>query len=145
VQGLNAFSRMIDGRLPRGPLADAVLEAVGVPAPLDVIGVVTDGWDRGRIAALSRVVAAAADAGDAAAQDVLDRAGAELAGLARAVRTGIGAPEDAAVPLSWSGGMFAAPRVLAAFRRAVGDGWSLRTPLHGPAIGAALHARRLAG
>jgi N-acetylglucosamine kinase-like BadF-type ATPase len=129
IQGLNAFSRMVDGRLPA-----------------DVIGVVIDGWagKRDRVAALSRVVAAAAHDGDPVARAVLERAGTELAGLADAVRSGIAVPDGVAVPLSYSGGMFAEPLVLDAFTRAVGDGWSMREPLHGPAVGAALYARKQA-
>lgn len=146
VQGLGAFSRMVDGRLPVGPLRAAMLTAVGVEAELDVVSVVIDGWagQRDRIAALSKVVTAAADAGDGAAAAILERAGAELADLAVAVRTGIGAPAGVTVPLSWSGGMFTAPRVREAFARALGDGWDLREPVHGPAVGAALYARKQA-
>jgi N-acetylglucosamine kinase-like BadF-type ATPase len=146
IQGLGAFSRMADGRLPDGPLRGLMREAVGVEAELDVIGVVIAGWagQRERIAALSRVVTAAADEGDAAATAILERAGAELAALAAAVRGGIGAPEGLPVPVSYSGGMFTAPRVLDAFTRSLGDGWDLRRPVLGPAVGAALYARKQA-
>lgn len=146
IQGLNAFSRMTDGRLPEGPLHAAIREAVGVDADLDVISVVVDRWAgrRDRIAALSRVVSAAADQGDRAAQDILDRAGVELAALAAAVRTGIGLSEHDVVPVSYSGGMFTVPRVRESFTRALGPGWDLRTPRYGPAVGAALVARKRA-
>ncbi|MFD1723051.1 N-acetylglucosamine kinase [Amnibacterium endophyticum] len=146
IRGLNVFSRMADGRLPAGPLHDAMRAAVGVDSDLDVVGVVIDGWagDRGRVAALSRVVTAAAADGDAAARDVVTEAGQELAALAVAVRDRIGAAGDR-VPLSYSGGMFSDPGVLAAFRGALGEGWDLREPVAGPGVGAALYAMKQAG
>ena len=142
VRGLNAFSRMSDGRLPRGPLYERIRAAVGATSDLDVIGVVVGEWasDRTRIAALSRSVVDAADAGDAVAADVVAEAGRELAGLVHAVRAELGT--DQLLPVSYSGGMFRAPSVLVAFRAALGEGFDLVEPLHGPAIGAALSAMR---
>jgi N-acetylglucosamine kinase-like BadF-type ATPase len=147
VEGLNVFARMADGRLPRGPLHAAMREAVGAATDLDVIGIVHGRWEgrRERVAALSRVVAAAADEGDPVAADVLEQAGVELATLAFAVREEIRVPIAVPVPVSYSGGMFWVPRVLDSFRRALGPGFALRRPLHGPAMGAALYARRAAG
>lgn len=145
VRGLQAFSRMSDGRLPAGPLQRRILEATGAPSLLDVIGVVSGEWanDRTRIASLSRVVVDAAEAGDAVAAGILTDAGGELAALAEAVRSELAVPDQDPVPLSYSGGMFSAAPVLAAFRDALGARFELVEPLHGPAIGAALHARRL--
>ena len=145
VQGLHAFSRMADGRLPPGPLHDAMRFAVGAASDLDVVGIVADGGGRGdRVAALCRVVIAAAEEGDEAARTILERAGVELAGLAFAVRDAVAVPVAVPVPVSFSGGMFWVPRVLGAFRRALGPGWELRPPAHGPAVGAALYARKQA-
>lgn len=146
IRGLNAFSRMADGRAPAGPLLAAMRDAVGVQSDLDAIGVVIDGWagKRDRVAALSRVVTAAAAAGDPAAQAVVEDAGRELARLAESVRTSIGAAGER-LPLSWSGGMFEDPGVRAAFTAALSDGWDLREPVHGPGVGAALYAMKLAG
>ncbi|GAA2753667.1 N-acetylglucosamine kinase [Amnibacterium kyonggiense] len=143
VRGLSAFTRMSDGRLPRGPLHARIREAVAAPTDLDVIGVVVGEWaeDRARIAALSRVVVAAAEDGDAVASAIVEEAGRELAALVQAVRRTLGA--EGVVPVSYSGGMFQAPLVLAAFTAALGDAVDLRAPLHGPALGAALLARRL--
>jgi N-acetylglucosamine kinase-like BadF-type ATPase len=144
VRGLNAFSRMSDGRLPRGPLHDRIRQAVGAPSDLDVIGVVVGGWanDRTRIAALSRPVVEAADAGDEVAARIVTEAGVELAALVQAVRAQLEVPAGERLPVSYSGGMFAAPAVLAAFSAALGADIELVEPMAGPAIGAALYAKR---
>ncbi|WP_375406929.1 BadF/BadG/BcrA/BcrD ATPase family protein [uncultured Amnibacterium sp.] len=145
IRGLQAFARMSDGRQVRGPLHDRIREAVGAPTDLDVIGTVVGDWagDRTRIAALSRIVVGAAEAGDVAAEAIVAEAGRELAALVHAVREALEVPQDVAVPTSYSGGMFAAPPVLAAFSASLGGGFRLDAPVHGPALGAALHALRL--
>jgi N-acetylglucosamine kinase-like BadF-type ATPase len=146
VRGLNAFARMSDGRLPRGPLHERIREALDVPTDLDAIGLVHGGWagDRTRIAALSRTVVAAAEDGDAVARRIVADAGAELAALVGAVRSGMDVPEHVVLPVSYSGGMFTAPSLLAAFSAALGSGSRLVRPVHGPALGAALVARNQA-
>ena len=113
AQGLNAFSRMADGRLPRGPLHALVRERVGVTEDLDLIGVVMEEWgaDRGTVADLAKVVVAAADAGDEAAADVLHRAATELTTLVVTTVRALGFPADELVPVSYSGGLFRAPLV----------------------------------
>ncbi|MFC9121583.1 BadF/BadG/BcrA/BcrD ATPase family protein [Streptomyces sp. NPDC057067] len=72
VRGLNAFSRMGDGRLPEGPLAEVFRRHLDLASDLDVIDVVHNQWqgDRGRIAALSRSVTEAAGLGDEAGAGV---------------------------------------------------------------------------
>ncbi|MGN6742821.1 MAG: N-acetylglucosamine kinase, partial [Amnibacterium sp.] len=137
IRGLNAFSRMSDGRLPAGPLHERIRERVGAATDLDVIGVVVDGWgaDRGRIAGLAPAVTEAADAGDATALGIVADAAAELAALVAAVRHGLPATADEVVPVSYSGGVFRAPRVRAAFEQALGGGYAIREPVAGPALG----------
>ena len=146
VRGLNAFSRMSDGRLPRGPLHERIKAAVGAADDLDVIGVVVGGWanDRTRLAALSSPVVEAADAGDEVAARIVLEAGVELAALVQAVRGKLEVPAGKRLPVSYSGGMFAAPAVLAAFTAALGADVELVEPMVGPAVGAALCARRRA-
>src|SRR5690349_8352506 len=39
IQGLNAFSRMVDGRLPAGPLVGELCEALGLAVDFDAIDV----------------------------------------------------------------------------------------------------------
>ncbi|PZF53898.1 N-acetylglucosamine kinase [Curtobacterium sp. MCSS17_008] len=150
VQGLNAFSRMADGRLRRGPLHAAVRERVGVTEDLDLIGVVVDEWgaDRGAVADLAKVVVAAADAGDEAAVDVLHRAAAELTTLVVTAVRALGFAACETVPVSYSGGLFQAPRFredFAAALHAEDAHLELVEPRLGPALGSVLVAMRRAG
>ncbi|MFD5828802.1 N-acetylglucosamine kinase [Lentzea sp. NPDC060358] len=147
VNGLNAFSRMVDGRLPAGPLVGEMRNALGLVADFDAIDVVVNRWhgDRGKIANLSKVVVAAADAGDIAAAGILGRAGRELALLVNVGRAALEFPASHRVPVSHSGGMFGSAQVLASFRESLTLDFDLRAPLLEPHIGAALHAARLHG
>ena len=63
IKGLNAFTRMSDGRLPVGPLHEALRTHLELAADLDLVDVVLNRWQGGRseIAALSRVVVEAAE------------------------------------------------------------------------------------
>lgn len=147
INGLNAFSRMVDGRLPAGPLVGELRTALGLAADFDAIDVVMMRWngDRGRIASLSKIVVAAADAGDTVAAGILRQAGQELALLVNIGREALEFPASEQVPVSYSGGMFGSAHVLASFRASLGDDFDLREPLLEPHIGAALHAARLHG
>ncbi len=148
IRGLNAFSRMIDGRLPTGPLVPVFRDALAISDDLDAIDVVINRWhgDRGRIATLSTAVAAAADAGDVVAAGLLTEAGHELALLVEVGADALDYRSDQQIPVSYSGGMFACPPVLTAFTAALNEPrYDLRTPLLPPHLGAALHAARLAG
>lgn len=150
VQGLNAFSRMADGRLPRGPLHALVRERVGVTEDLDLIGVVMEEWgaDRGTVADLAKVVGAAADAGDAAAADVLRRAAAELTTLVVTTVRALDFPADEPVPVSYSGGLFRASLVREEFATALhaqDAALELVEPRHDPTVGSVLVAMRRAG
>ncbi|WP_103349513.1 N-acetylglucosamine kinase [Amycolatopsis sp. CA-128772] len=147
IQGLNAFSRMVDGRLPAGPLVEELRAALGLTVDFDAIDVVVNRWhgDRGRIAGLSKVVTRAAEAGDAVATGVLREAGRELALLVDVGRSALGFETAQRVPLSYSGGVFGSAHVLASFRDALALAYDLREPLLEPHIGAALYAARLHG
>lgn len=147
INGLNAFSRMVDGRLPAGPLVGEMRTALGLTADFDAIDVVMMRWhgDRGRIASLSKIVVAAADAGDTTAAGILRQAGQELALLVNIGREALEFPASQQVPVSYSGGMFGSAHVLASFRESLGHDFDLREPLLEPHIGAALHAARLHG
>jgi len=150
TRGLSAFSRMSDGRLPRGPLHALLRERLDLTEDIDLVDVVLTRWAGGRaeVAAVAPLVTEAAARGDAVAAGILRDAGVQLAEVAAAVRGRLGYGPGVTVPVSCSGGVFSAGPVLAAFGRALvalDPGYDLRAPLHPPAVGAALYAARLAG
>jgi N-acetylglucosamine kinase-like BadF-type ATPase len=149
VQGLHTFSRMSDGRLPRGPLYELVKQAFDLTNDLDLCARTLGDAAHARdtLARYSHLVVDAAGRGDEAALDILARAGRELAAIADAVRVAVGFPEGEAVPVSWSGGCFNAGDVLLApFKAALHaacPAFAPQSPLHPPHLGAALFAERL--
>jgi N-acetylglucosamine kinase-like BadF-type ATPase len=147
VQGLNLFTRMSDGRLPRGPLHAILTEAFDFSADLDLCAKVMNKHDRGSIAAISQLVARAARAGDDCAARVFDDAGRELAVIVEAVRQALGYVAAETVPLSYSGGVFnTGSLVLDPLKRHLRSGaYRLQPPLVTPGAGAALYAAKLAG
>lgn len=150
IRGLNAFTRMSDGRLPTGPLLEALREALELSTDLDVIDIVLNRWkgDRAKIADLSQVVASAADAGDAVAAEILRCAGRELAQLLHVETDALGFAPGESIPVSYSGGMFTSWRVRESFAKAVAaspHAYDLRRPLLPPHVGAAIYAAHLAG
>jgi N-acetylglucosamine kinase-like BadF-type ATPase len=150
IRGLNAFTRMSDGRLPRGPLHGLMRARTGIRGDLDLIGVVMDDWEgrRADIGDLSRTVVQAAEDGDEVAEGILRDASRELVGLVRATRGALGFADDEVVPVSYSGGMFTADPILRGFRElleAEPGRSDLRMPMLDPGVGAALYAARTAG
>ncbi|WP_137145452.1 N-acetylglucosamine kinase [Mycolicibacterium sp. CR10] len=150
AQGLNAFSRMSDGRLVRGPLHALLKERLDVASDLDVVSLVIDTWrgDRSSIAALATTVCAAAAAGDVAGERILADGAAELVRLIETTRTLVGFTDEETVPVSYSGGMFSDAGFLALFLgalRAQPAKYDLRRPLLDPAVGAALYAAKRSG
>ncbi|WP_028047113.1 N-acetylglucosamine kinase [Cellulomonas sp. URHE0023] len=150
IQGLNAFTRMSDGRLPPGPLVDAVRQALDLTTDLDVVDIALNRWhgDRAKIAAVSHAVARASHDGDATATEILRTAGRELALLVDVVADALGFDAEDAIPVSYSGGMFTAPLVLESFTehvRTAPRSYEVRLPLLPPHVGAAVYAARLAG
>jgi N-acetylglucosamine kinase-like BadF-type ATPase len=149
LRALNAFTRMSDGRTPRGPLYRLLRELAGIASDLDMIDVVFTRWRKGRgeIAALAPLVVRAADEGDTVAARILAKAAAELADLVEATRANLGFAVGQTVPVSYSGGLFSEPRVRDGFAATLRDrspDYDLRAPLLGPAVGAALYAAKLA-
>jgi len=149
--GLTLFSRMSDGRAPRGPLYDVVRTHFALVDDLDVCAAVYGALkaERSRVAQLARLVSAAAAQGDLAAGAILERAAAELAEMVDAVRAALGVAPEAAVPVSYSGGLFAVDGPLRApFARALAaraHPYRLTLPALAPVLGAALYAARSAG
>ncbi len=151
VQGLNAFSRMGDGRLPKGPLYDVFMGAMDLKVDLDICGAVfgREPPSRDKIAAMSQLVAQAVGAGDAAARGIFDQAGRELAAIVDAIRLQLDYAVDETVPVSYSGGVFkCGDMILEPLRRHLGvlsRTYDLVTPLSSPSVGAILYAARLSG
>jgi N-acetylglucosamine kinase-like BadF-type ATPase len=150
-EGLNLFSRMSDGRAPRGLLHTLVREHFGLAADLELCAQIygLDADARGTFAQLARLVHAAADSGDTGACTIFAHAGRELAELACAVRRELIVPDALALPVSWSGGAFGGSQLLLeSFSTAIDAAsvpFDVRAPLLPPALGAALYAARLAG
>src|ERR1700736_3424097 len=92
VKGLNIFTRMSDGRLPRGPLYAAVRAALDLVSDLDLFAKLPNARPRERIAALSSLVARAAREGDPAAIAIFEHAARELVCIVDAVRQALGFP-----------------------------------------------------
>lgn len=150
IRGLATFSKMSDGRREPGPLHRILRNHLELDTDLDVIDVVLNRWHgaRSEVAALSRLVVQAANQGDSCATRILVEAGVELAEIVDATRRRLDYPNDAEIPVSYSGGVFSAPAVLNAFDRQLSnlhDGYQLRDPLYAPPVGAAMYAAKLAG
>jgi N-acetylglucosamine kinase-like BadF-type ATPase len=149
TQGLNAFSRMSDGRLARGPLHSHLKQRLQVAGDLDVVSLVIDTWggNRSSIAALATTVCEAA-AEDPVAAGILATAADELVLLVETTGTAVGFTESETVPVSYSGGMFTGDEFQDLFRTALAarpGTYELRRPLLDPAVGAALYAAKLRG
>lgn len=148
VQGLALFSRMSDGRAPKGVLHALVVKALSLRHDLDLCERImgTGGMGRGEIAGLASVVSRAASEGDMAAAAILNSAAEELAAIACALRKHLGFPDGAPVPISWSGGVLSQePLVRRPFVEMLEEmGFSFIEPRFAPGHGAALYARKLA-
>ncbi len=147
TKGLALFSRMSDGRAPKGLLHAHVTEALGIRSDLELCERVMggSGMSRGQVASLANLVSKAAAGGDAEAHAILIAAAGELFALASALRARLGFPDDAATPISWSGGvLLRQPIVREAFVALLdrADGFVSVEPRHSPAYGAALYARK---
>jgi N-acetylglucosamine kinase-like BadF-type ATPase len=150
-EGLRLFSRMSDGRSPRSALHEILRRHFALNDDLDLCAALygKSTSQRSQLAQLSRLVAEAASAGDAAARELFTRAVSELADMVDAVRDRLQVPAELAVPLSYSGGLFQLREpLLSPFEAAL----SLRTRKYHlaaarlpPDAGAALHAAKLAG
>ena len=149
MQGLNVYSRMSDGRLPRGPLHALINQALNLQDDLDLCAQVygPGARSRGELAQLSPLVAEAAKLGDAAALEVFRRAGRELAEIAFTLREKLGYEAAETARLSYSGGAFSmGDLLLVPFRAALTDAgaaFEICRPLYDPHFGAALYAAKL--
>ena len=153
-EGLSLFSRMSDGREPRGPLHAMLRERLALDDDLDLCGIVLGGAGNGGgarsdVASYARHVHEAALAGDAAARHVFERAADELAGLVFATRTALRVPAERRLPVSYSGGVLDKGGLALGFLRAALDAgpgaFELRRPVMSPVLGAVCLAAAEAG
>lgn len=150
-EGLRLFSRMSDGRSPRGPLYERVRGHFALHADLDLCAAIygNEVAQRSQLAQLAKLVTGAATEGDPAALELFSSAACELADLVDAVRGQLAIPAGAAIPVSCSGGMFEAGTLLrqpleAQLRRRSCD-YRFIEPLLPPDVGAAIQAAKLNG
>jgi N-acetylglucosamine kinase-like BadF-type ATPase len=150
-EGLSLFSRMSDGRAPRGALYELVRRHFLLQDDLDLCAAIYGKRmaQRSQFAQLSRLVGEAASAGDPGARALFDKAAAELADLVDAVRNRLQVPPEVKLAVSYSGGMFQRHEpLLASLRAALANParnyrfLAARLP---PNAGAALHAAKLSG
>ena len=103
---LAAVVRQFDGRGPGTVLTELVLAQMRLANPTELIQAVYGGGvHRYAIASIAPLVQRAADAGDAVAAALVDRAAGELAGAASSVITRLGMRGDA-FPTVLAGGVF---------------------------------------
>jgi len=150
--GLALFSRMSDGRAPRGPLHGLMRTRLALQDDLDLCQVVYGELkgERSKVASLSRLVSEAAALGDAQAAAIIESAALEVAALVDAVRGQLGVDPGTEVTVSYSGGLFGvegplrAPfaRVLAA---SSAGAYRLMAPRLPPVLGAAVYAAHQVG
>ena len=150
-EGLRLFSRMSDGRTPRGLLYERVRSHFALQQDLDLCATVygKSVAQRSQLARLSRLVADSAGAGDEAARGLFEHAVTELAEIVDAVRAQLKVPQEVELPVSYSGGLFRLRELLlnplaAALGRRPSRYRFLAARLP-PEAGAALQAARLSG
>lgn len=150
-EGLRLFSRMSDGRTPRGVLYDSVRRHFALRADLDLCAAIygESRIQRSNLAALSRLVAEAARAGDGQATALFALAADELAKIVDAVHEQLRIPEGTTVKVSYSGGMFRERELLLTplqTKLANPRGrYRVVAPRLPPVAGAALYAAKLSG
>jgi N-acetylglucosamine kinase-like BadF-type ATPase len=150
-EGLRLFSRMSDGRSPRGALHGILRRHFALEDDLDLCEALygKSTSQRSQLAQLSRLVAEAAGAGDPAARALFTQSVTELADIVDAVRDQLQVPAELQLPLSYSGGLFQLRELLlgpfeAALRSRTRK-YRLAAARLPPAAGAALYAAKVAG
>jgi N-acetylglucosamine kinase-like BadF-type ATPase len=146
-QALRAALRFEEGWGPATALHAILLNATGARDANDLLHrFYTPEFPRPQIAAFSKRVDEAAEAGDASAKEILNDAAQQLAAIAAAVRAQLFTAGES-VRVSYIGGVFHSRTILDRFRSLVeaGAGNTVSAPIHGPAAGALLEAYRTAG
>ena len=150
-EGLNLFSRMSDGRAPGGGLHGILRAHFALENDLDLCAAIygaDQSW-RSKLAQLARLVAQAAQVGDAQAAAIFTRGARELAAIVEATRARLSVPPGTALPVSFTGGMFNQTELLLEpLQRALaesGKAYDFVAPRLSPGCGAALYAARCSG
>lgn len=148
ARGLNAFTRMSDGRLARGALHALVVEELALTSDLDLCArtLGNRGLGRDGIAALAPLVMRAASAGDTVALTIVGRAADELGYMATALRNRLRYAPDERARISWSGGVLSKTSLVRDHLRTLlghAGGFDVIEPRWDPAEGGAQYARRL--
>jgi len=150
-EGLRLFSRMSDGRMPRGLLYTRVREHFELHEDLDLCAAIygRDVARRSRLAQLSRVVAEAASSGDTAALALFTQATSEFVEMVEAVRHQLAVPAGIELPVACTGGLSRLrDLILVPLERALARSrhpYRLMSAVMPPAAGAALYAAKLCG
>jgi N-acetylglucosamine kinase-like BadF-type ATPase len=150
-EGLSLFSRMSDGREPRGPLYQQFREYFKLAEDLDVCAALygADAMQRSQFSQLAKLVAAAALNGDVLARQIFARGADELAAMIDAVRHRLNIPDPHVLPVSYSGSVFQTPELcLEPLQQRLAKSplaYELRAPRLPPDAGAALYAAKLNG
>jgi N-acetylglucosamine kinase-like BadF-type ATPase len=148
-EALSLFSKMSDGRAPRGAAYEMLREHFKLSVDLDVCAAVygPPPLPRSEIAALAPLVARAAHAGDQGARRIFEAAAQELAGMVHAIRERLEVPPQALLDVSYSGGMFQWDDLLTGMLRAAletsGRRYEFSAPRLTPGAGAAVYAAKL--
>jgi glutamine---fructose-6-phosphate transaminase (isomerizing) len=142
---LSTAARMIDGRMPRAPFLDRLLDRIAVEKRDSPLGVLN--WYYGQkhrrsaCAAIASHVDELATAEDDVACSILDKTVEEL--FAHAVAAGHSTGEAGRRPWSYAGGVFSSVYVRRALERLMGS--PAVPPRHSPVEGGLVWAARLAG
>jgi N-acetylglucosamine kinase-like BadF-type ATPase len=149
-EGLSLFSRMSDGRAPRGALYDIFRQHFGLTADLDLCAAIYGQGARSDVASLAKLVADAALIGDTLAAGVFGAAADELAQIVAAVQRGLEIPAGVPVTVSYSGGLFQQRELLLEpLQRRLADAGRAThrfvEPRLPPVAGAAMYAAKLRG
>lgn len=150
--GLNLFSKMSDGRAPRGALYNTIRQYFELDSDLDICAAIYADKNAARsyVAQLAKLVWSAAMLGDEQANAIFISAARELTDIVHATRQKLRVPADVIFPVSYSGGVFDSNQVvLDSFRKLLEENsayqYSLTTPCYSPVIGAALYAAKKFG
>ena len=137
---IDGIDTMSDGRAVRGPLYELVRRRRGIALDLDLCARIygEDAGTRQAFAQFARLVDEAASSGDEQARAIFVRAARELATTVKATRRSLAVPDDFALPVSYSGGVFnGSPLLVEAFGDALvaaDHAYDLRTPVFAPEI-----------